>query len=251
VTTDRHDKLGIKQIIQIDWMKRTSNLLLAGMDHSAVREELHRNLSTMQDENQSVGRSDMTRVFAVNNLMNIWVTPEKEIIPLRDRILDHLQSYPASSTALYWAMITAVYPFWFNTAKQVGRLLALQDQVTQSQVVIRLKEQYGDRETISRVARYVLRSMVAWGVLKDTGNKGAYERAEPVPIIESQVALIVFEAVLHAVPSGKITVQLLLNHPGLFPFSFNISTSEIIAKVPSSIVVQQFSSADDMLMLKN
>ncbi len=45
--------------------------------------------------------------------------------------------------------------------------MALQDQVTQTQTVNHLKELYGDRQTVSRYARCVIRSFIAWGALKD------------------------------------------------------------------------------------
>ena len=63
---------------------------------------------------------------------------------------------------LHSAILSAAYPFWFNVATQTGRLLKLQEQITQHQIFNRLKEQYGDRETVSRNARYTIRSFVAW-----------------------------------------------------------------------------------------
>ena len=71
-------------------------------------------------------------------------------------------------------MIMAVYPFWGNVAAHVGRLLRLQETAAAGQVQRRVREQYGERETVSRRVRYVLRSFVDWEVLKETPEKGVY-----------------------------------------------------------------------------
>ena len=246
---DRHDKLGIKQTIQKHWMDRVVKMMLAGIQENEIRTELAEYLKTQKQSGGTGERGLKTYKMAIGALAS-WFSPSSELRDFVDRNLAQAaQLNEDGMLPLHWSVIIASYPFWLSVSKQVGRLLALQDQVTQKQVVIRLKEQYGDRETISRNTRYVLRSMVAWGVLRDSDQKGAYEKADTVPVVKQQVAFLVFEAVLHAMPTGKIPVQLLLNHPGLFPFSFDISTSEIIAKAPSAITVQQFSSAEDMLIL--
>ena len=71
----------------------------------------------------------------------------------------------------------AVYPFWSSVATQVGRLLRLQGSAAAAQVQRRIREQYGERETVARRARYVLRSYLDWGVLQETGAPGVYRAA--------------------------------------------------------------------------
>jgi len=68
----------------------------------------------------------------------------------------------------------AVYPFWASVATQVGRLLKLQGSVAAAHVQRRMRESYGERETVSRRVRFVLRSYVAWRVLRETGAQGVY-----------------------------------------------------------------------------
>jgi len=38
---NRHKAIGIKQVIRIEWMQKAANLLLAGLDAKAIRQELH------------------------------------------------------------------------------------------------------------------------------------------------------------------------------------------------------------------
>ena len=168
----RHESIGIKQVIRFEWMQKTANLLMAGLDAKTIRQELHEFLADRKGNGSEGTRSNQTRTFVVNNLMKIWVSPDPELIPFRDALLAFLRKNPSMALAVHWGMISVVYPFWFNVARQIGRLLTLQDQLTQTQIINRLKEQYGDRQTVSRYARFVIRSFVAWEVLKDSQIKG-------------------------------------------------------------------------------
>ena len=181
-----------------------------------------------------------------------WFSPAPELRKFVDRSLKLAEPMNQQNLLpLHWAVISSSYPFWFNVAHQAGRLLALQERVTQSQIVIRLKEQYGDRETISRNTRYVLRSFVAWGVLRDSDKRGTYSMGNKFHIVDINTVLINYEAALHATDTGKLSLDLLMKHPGLFPFETSLfSIGEITANLPNSLSIQRFSSADTILMLE-
>ena len=131
--TKRHKAIGIKQTIRLEWMQKTANLLLVGLEAKAIRRELHEFLSDKRGNGSEGERSDQTRTFLVNNLMKIWGSPDSDLTPFRDASLAFLRENPSMALAVHWGMISAVYPFWFNVARQSGRLLALQDQVSQTQ----------------------------------------------------------------------------------------------------------------------
>ena len=75
---------------------------------------------------------------------------------------------------VHWCMCMAVYPFFGTVAEATGRLLHLQGTAAAAQVQRRVREQLGERETVSRAARRILRALVDWGVLVETVNKGIY-----------------------------------------------------------------------------
>jgi hypothetical protein len=182
--------------------------------------------------------------------MKIWVAPEPELIDLRDTALAMLREHPSCALAAHWAMVAAAYPFWFNVALQTGRLLNLQDQVTQSQIVNRLKGQYGDRQTVSRYARFVIRSFVAWGVLIDSAAKGCYGKAELLTIADQGLVLLLFESALQATPEGKSALGLLSRTPAFFPFQLPIVTGDLIAQRAPRIEVVRYGLDDELLKLK-
>ncbi len=246
----RHETIGIKQTIRLEWMQKTTNLLLAGLDGKCIRQALHEFLADRKGDGSEGERSDKTRTFVVNNLMKIWVSPDPELIPFRDASLAFLRERPTMALAIHWGIISAVYPFWFNVARQTGRLLALQDQVTQTQIINRLKEQYGDRQTVSRYARYVVRSFVAWGVLKDSESKGCYEKATPVSITEPHLAILLFESALLASPEAKGSLRLLLNNPACFPFHIPVITGDFVSRHSERIDVIRYGLDEELLKLK-
>ena len=246
----RHEVIGIKQAVRFEWMQKVANLLLAGLDAKNSRRELHEFLADRRGDGSEGKRSDQTRTFVVNNLMNIWVSRDPELIPFRDASLAFLRDHPSMALAVHWGMISAVYPFWFNVARQTGRLLALQDQVTQTQIINRLKEQYGDRQTVSRYVRFVIRSFVAWGALKDSKAKGCYEKTAPVNIADANLAILMFESALLATPEAKGAFGLLLNSPAFFPFQVPVMTGDFVSQRSDRIDVVRYGLDDELLKLK-
>lgn len=248
---NRHETIGIKQMIRFEWMQKAANLLLAGLDAKTIRQELHEFLADKRGSGSKGERGKTSRTQVVNMLMKIWITPEEELLAFRDESLALLQGNPSMALAVHWGMISAVYPFWFNVARQTGRLLALQDQVTQTQIINRLKEQYGDRQTVSRYARFVIRSFVAWGALKDSEAKGCYEKAAPVSIAEPNLAILMFESALLATPEAKGALGLLLNNPAFFPFQLPVMSGDYISQISKRIDVVRYGLDNELLTLKD
>lgn len=246
----RNESIGIKQVIRFEWMQKTVNLLLAGLDAKKIRQELHEFLADKKGNGSKGERSDQTRTFAVNNLMKIWVSPESELMPLRDASLSSMRENSSMALAVHWGMISAVYPFWFNVARQTGRLLALQEQVTQIQIIGRMKEQYGDRQTVSRYSKYALRSFVAWGVLKDSKTKGCYEKTPVLSITDGNQAILMLESALMAALESKGFLRLLLNNPAFFPFQFPVIAGDFVSRHNSRIEVVRYGLDEELLKLK-
>jgi hypothetical protein len=250
MSTQRHDKLGIKQTIQKHWMDNVVKMMLAGLTEKEIRDELDEFLATQKQSGGTGGRGKKTYGMATSILAS-WFAPDKELIPFRDHALALIRHENTENWLPYhWAVISASYPFWFNVAKQTGRLFNLQDQITQAQVFSRLKEQYGDRETVARNARYAIRSFVAWGVLEDSKVKGCYEQSKPMGITEPNLAILLYEGALYADKEGKATLGLLKNNPAFFPFQLPALTGGYITQQSNSIDVVRYGLDDELLKLK-
>lgn len=247
----RHEVIGLKQAIRLEWMEKAANLLLAGLDAKTIREELQEYLSDKRVTGVNEKRSNESRNQIVGILMKAWVLPEPEITTFRNVLLTYLREYPAMGLNIHWAMLSAAYPFWYNVARQTGRLLHLQDQVTQTQIIKRLKELYGDRQTVSRYARFVIRSFVAWGVLKDSDAKGCYEIPKQVVIKDAGLGILMIESALHANPDAKDALGLIMNNPAFFPFQLPSVTGDFISQRSERIDVVRYGLDDELLRLKS
>lgn len=218
----RHESIGIKQVVRLEWYDLTLDLLLHKESAKNIRQEL---TTLLRDRLQTGGfgeRGVDTYGKAVTQLMQCWVTPDKDLLGLRDTALQLAEHCPRNERLpLHWAMTIAAYPFWQKVAALTGRLLNLQAQVTQAQIRARCYETFGERSTIERSARRVIRSLVSWGVLLDTpeGNaKGCYGKSAPMIIANSTTALLLIEASLHASGSDTLSLNAIKNDPALFPF---------------------------------
>lgn len=246
----RHEKLGIKQTIQKEWMDRTVRMMLAGLSETEIRSELDEYLST-QKQSGGVGRRGEKTYGMAISLLASWFAPEKDLRLFRDDALTLAKNIKQTEwLPLHWAVISASYPFWLNVAKQVGRLLNLQNQITQAQVFNRLKEQYGDRETVSRNARYTVRSFVAWDVLEDSNKKGCYERTVPIAVVDLDLAILMFESALLASSEAKSALGLLTSNPAFFPFRLPAMTGDFVSQHSERIDVMRYGLDDELLRLK-
>ena len=245
----RHEKLGIKQTIQKEWMDRVVQMMLAGMPVSDIRKDLDHFLSSQKQSGGKGERGKKTYGMAIS-LLASWFAPDKELISFRDSALQYARQCSSDQwLPLHWAVISASYPFWWNVAMQVGRLLNLQDQVTQPQIFNRLKEQYGDRETVARNARYTVRSFVAWGVLKDTSVRGCYEKSLPAMVADQDLAILMVESALYAIPGGSGSLAHLLNSPAFFPFQLPVIMGDYINQHADRITVDRYGLDDELLKL--
>ena len=215
----RHESIGIKQVVRLEWYDLALDLLLRGRPKNEIRQEL---TEILKDRLQSGGfgeRGEATYVKAVGQIMQCWVTPAKELLPLRDKALECARECSRGERLpLHWAMTIAAYPFWHKVAVQVGRLLNLQPIVSQTQIRKRCYEAFGERSTIERSARRVIRSFVTWKVLKDSATKGCYEKPVPFEVNSHAITALLIEATIRTVPSESMPLSVIKNDPALFPF---------------------------------
>lgn len=213
----RRGQVGFSQRIHLDWLEYTTNLVLAGNP----QEEIVAALTERLKEKLSVGNQPErgTRDKAITILTKVWVTVPRELQSLRDEGLDHLRCRgPSDRMLVHWCMCMAVYPFFGTVADTVGRLLRLQGTAGATQVQRRLREQFGERETVARAARRILRAHIDWGVLLETGEKGLYRGAAKHPIDHPSLALWAIKAMLCATGDTPRSASTLLRGPHLFPF---------------------------------
>lgn len=247
----RHDTIGIKQVVRPEWYDYALEMLLSGLPSKEIRAKLDEFISERLQSGGYGKRGQQTYTKAVTQIMRCWVQPDPEISELRDNALFYAhKSMNKNRIALHWIMTIAAYPFWHKVAVQVGRLLNLQGIITQNQIRQRCFEAMGERSTVERSARRVIRSFVEWGVLKDSETKGCYEKVLPITITDQDLTAWLMEAALHATPEGKAPINLLLNNPAFFAFQIPAVTGDGITRFNPRLEFVRYGLDDEMLRLK-
>ncbi len=213
----KEQMIGFSQRIRLDWLEYTGNLALAGNSRddivAALRERLRDRLSVGSDSERG------NREKAITILTKVWVTVPSEFQGLRDEGLELLQRPPAGDRMLvHWCMCMAVYPFFGTVAEATGRLLHLQGTAAAAQVQRRVREQLGERETVSRAARRIVRALVDWEVLVETVDKGIYRGPSKRVINDMPLIIWAVKAVLAAKGEKPLSPSGALRGPHLFPF---------------------------------
>lgn len=245
---DRFTKVGIQRELRIEWFDEAARLHGLGLLKSEARQEIYAYLDGASGF--ETAPSEQSKTYIANALIKSWIDPDQDLIPLRNTAGQLLQEYPNARFAIHWSLLSAAYPFWFSVASAVGRLLNLQGQVTQLQVVSRLKEKLGDRQTVSRRARYVIRSFVAWGALKDAHARGCYVKSSPMVIADEKIAILMVESALRSTREVRCALGLLLNSPAFFPFQLPVMTGDFVSQRSDQIDVVRFGLGDELLELK-
>ena len=214
----RRGQVGFSQRIRLDWLEYTANLVLAGNPRKEIVDALGERLKERLSVGSQPARGS-NRDKAITILTRVWVTVPGEFQSLRDEGLDHLRCRgPGDRMLVHWCMCMAVYPFFGTVADAVGRLLRLQGTAGAAQVQRRLRERLGERETVARAARRILRAYIDWGVLVETGEKGLYRGAPRHTVDDTPLAVWAIRAMLFAVGDNPRSASALVRGPHLFPF---------------------------------
>ncbi len=252
--TRRTNQIGFSQRVRLEWLEQTANLVLAGNDKAAVNDALQELLKDKVSVGGQAKGCNRNKIISI--LRKIWVTTPEDILPLRNDALAFLSTQSSSlsphhlSLAIHWGMVMAVYPFWSGVATQTGRLLRLQGSAAAAHVQRRVREQYGERETVSRAARRVLRSYLDWGVLQETGAKGIYSAGTTLAVEDSRLIAWLAEASLHARANGSAPLKDLIDSPSLFPFRIKPVHAESLVAASSRIDLLRHGWDDDLVMLR-
>jgi hypothetical protein len=247
--TRRTDQIGFSQRVRLEWFEQTANLVMAGNDETLVKDALQELLKDKVSVGGQAKRGNREKIITI--LLKTWLTVPKELKALRDEGLEHLKRTPRSDhLIIHWGMVMAVYPFWSSVALQVGRLLRLQDSAAAAHVQRRVREQYGERETVSRSARRVLRSYLDWGVLQETESKGIYTIGTTLYIDDPQLVSWLTETALHARVNGSAPLRDLLDGPSFFPFRIKPIHAENLVAASSRLDIFRHGLDEDLVMLR-
>jgi hypothetical protein len=203
--------IGFDRKLQLDWLNATVGLCQENPDPNVIAEHLRLQLAS------EIGGTEARRK-TITVLLRIWVNVPTEYTNLRDEALQLAsQISPQERLWLHWGMSLLAYPFFRDVAATVGQLSRLQGTLSQAQVQRRMIENWGQRTTLQRAVRRLLRTFIDWNVLQETDVRGSYEVAPPQRTENQFLALWLLECTLWA-NGSETPLTTLVQSPQLFPF---------------------------------
>lgn len=244
----RLKKLGFKQVIRREWMDKIIGLILADIDEKDIRIQMTEYLSHQKQSGGTGGRSANTNKFALG-LLSSWFVNDDETATVVSKCLELAStSSQEELLLLHWIVLSVNYPFFYNTCLQTGRILGLQETITQKQIFNRLKEIYGDKETVSRNARYAVRTLVAWGLLKESNQRGVYVAGKKI-IVSKEVAVLLVNTAVLSVTGMQLSFDNAVNSPAFFSFQLPLFESSLLNR--SNLEIVNYGPDGELLRVKN
>ena len=245
----RQQQIGIDRIVRLEWLERAAHLAQAEIPKVMAKQNLSEALAISFPTSDPSVRGSLSKTVTI--LMNVWLSCPKELADLKKTGLEVLRiKKEGDRLAIHWATLMATYPFWGAVARQTGRLLRLQETITAEQIQRRICEQYGERESVFRRVRYILRSFIAWGVLQETKTKGIYSQGLSLSIDDVKLIAYLIESVLHAKTDVSARLSDMLDSTSLFPFRLKRTTSQsLLIASPRLDCIRQHMD-DDLVMLR-
>jgi len=214
MTTSRQ-RIGFDRELELGWLDATAAFVADGSSPAETRSKLDQLLQDRLGGNGGGGHRGKT----VTVLTRIWSNVPEECIPLRDDAIEQLARVDeAGRLGLHWAMTTAVYPFFNDVCTTVGRLLALQGEVTRAAVLSRMQQSWGDRPAVSRATRAVWTSVVNWGTLSPLSRKGQYAAPARVHEMPGSLTEALTESLAIAVSPKPLSLTEAQAAHGHYPF---------------------------------
>ncbi len=162
--------------LRASWIMEGLRLLAEGLDEAAWLERMEDLVRQSNSGKDSIKKS-------MRYLRHIWLEPGGADA-LRSEAVQLYRSRPSEKAPiiLSWGMAIATYPFLNDVAATIGRMLRVQPEVKLEQLLRKLTETYGERETVRRSGRYALGVITDFGFVQHATGAGCYVLGQPVKI---------------------------------------------------------------------
>lgn len=204
-------------------------ILLHQLDYMA--KEIGRNerddlYNLMDDYLKSDIAGNKSRLNARTIIFKIWYLVPESHHYIQQRAV---QMYPdctqAEKLLIHWGLTILAYPFFRDVVLEMGKSFKLQDELSSELINRKMKNLYGDRRRIEVSTSAVLTSLRSWNVIDSQKNTNRI--AHTFRIENSEIKSWLVEVLLTATGSEAMTMQMINDHPLLFPFEYSIAQSDL------------------------
>jgi hypothetical protein len=237
--------VGFDRELKKSWLDLTARLVTAGVTDKELKTELDSSLEGELSDNGCV-RGAKGKTITV--LMKLWGKVPANVQSLRDEAIKIMALSPADSLLFHWGLAMAVYPYFYDAVENVGRLASLQGSFSVSQLQRRMREKYGERETVSRAVNRLVQSLLEWGVIEELPEKRTFKTAKAITVQDANITVWGLEASLIATGNKSGPVDGLIKSQALFPFKFNMLNTTIFSQHPRLQLFRQGVDEDVVIL---
>ena len=210
--------IGFSFKIRLHWLGNAAACAAEGLNQEQSRSNLVKIVSTEY-------KGEKSQKNTASILARIWCRPNEKAKGLQKRAISLVPKVESNELiGIHWAMTIAAFPFFADTVTNIGRLMSLQESITASQILLRLKQYWGDKPKVNKSLSAILSSLIDWKVLARSGSKSVYKKTSTINLSFS-VGELLFAAILLNLNRNVLSYDELINHPSLFPFNINFDFS--------------------------
>lgn len=213
--------IGFDRSLRLDWLDVTVGLCQQELDLNTIAQRLQQKL-----EAEITGSEARRKTITV--LVRVWANVPQTHVTSRNEALQlaaHVQ--PGERLWLHWGMSLLAYPFFRDVAATVGHLGRLQGAFSLAQVQRRMVEGWGQRTTLQRAVRRLVRTFFDWDVIKEVEGRGNYAVASPRHTANHELALWLLECALRAHGAEQVLLRELGQLLYMFPFDLRAFANDV------------------------
>ncbi len=211
--------VGLSRNLKPQWLKKTVELVMAGLSENEIKEQLNEYLSF---EIESPTNLRKTREI----LMNIWVYENDYTAALKESGLKLIEADPDNTLSVNWFMMMAAYPVFVDMCKLIGKMTEFEETITLAQIKQKLFDEWGERTTLFHSIDKLVATLKAMEVLecKKVGNYSVKKH----PIAKSDTVNYMLYAMMKIDDAGYYSLIELKDSVYLFPFSYTVSKEALL-----------------------
>lgn len=227
--------------LRASWLEEGLRLRVEGIDEAAWLERMEEVVRV-----ETKGRDSVTK--SMRYLRHIWTDASGEDM-LRTAGIALYRASPSkkTSTVLSWGMAIVTYPFLLEMAATLSRMLRVQPEVKLEQLLRKLTETHGEKETVRRSGRYSLSLIQDMGFV-ERSSPGCYRLLPPIRIHDASISSWLLRAWFQATGQTDPVDRVgLASHPGLAFFDAAALVSDGLQT--GTLVLERLSYSQDTVSI--
>lgn len=216
------ERVAFSKSISLDLLNEAYEELMAGITKKESTARLDEIIGQSITNKVNIKQ---TRIIVQNVWFNNVDWLHEEAVEIA-RYLTRVERLP-----VHWALMLVRFSIFTDLCTVLGHLFELKDSVSATQIKGEVYNKWGARTTLDASLSKNLKSLRDMGVLVRADKYTSYAKVMHT-ISDSQVAALLFAAVMLATEQQYMTWESFITYPAIFPFTINNVTQSDMTAIP-------------------